>query len=111
MPKRRVDRASRVGIVRELTRRGYSSREIGERLGIAPSTVRDYRTDPERASARIRQRKLAVVGVDMPEGGTPIAGVKPRWKRGAPHRGEGMFHARVRGRQMRAIIGWYHRHG
>ena len=100
-------RQTRIELVRELKRKGYSSREIGERVGVAPSTVRDYLLDPGRVKARRRQRELGVSGVTNPSGVYPVTGMKSRWKKGGPHRGKGETNAYVRGIQMRALIGYY----
>ena len=104
----RVRRIRRIAALRS---QGLSSTQIGKRLRLAPSTVRDYERDPFRAKARRRQKRWAVEGVSMPAGGTPIAGVKGTWKKGAPHKGVGRHHNIVRGQQMRAIIGSRARRG
>ena len=104
-------RRERLRAIRAAKKRGLTSKQIGAEIGIAPSTVRDYLNDPGREKARIRQRRYSVVGISMPAGGTPIRDVKARWKRGGPHRGEGMEAARIRGRQMRAVTGYYHKGG
>jgi hypothetical protein len=98
-------RRRRVRRIAGLRAQGLNSPQIGKRLGIAPSTVRDYERDPFRQKARRRQKRWAVEGVSMPAGGTPIAGVKGRWAKGAPHKGVGKAHNLARGRQLRAVIG------
>lgn len=102
-------RRARIVKVQALKKHGFSSPEIGKRLNLAPSTVRDYLNDPYRGKARKRQRKFPVVGVSMPAGGTEISAVKTRWKSGAPAQPEGPAGAAKRGRQMRAVIGYYAR--
>ena len=104
----RVRRIRRIAALRS---QGLSSTQIGKRLRLAPSTVRDYERDPFRAKARRRQKRWAVEGVSMPAGGTPVAGVKGQWKSGGPHKGVGVAHNKARGRQMRAIIGSYAKRG
>ncbi len=106
-----IDRSERVRIVREMTRRGSTSRVIGKRLGIAESTVREYRRDPFRELARARQRRWGVTGVHMPAGGPPIRAVKGRTGKWHPHTGDSQLDAAIRGRQMRAVIGFYARRG
>ncbi len=100
----RVKRIRRIAALRS---QGLSSSQIGKRLDLAPSTVRDYERDPFRTKARRRQRRYAVEGVSMPAGGTEIASVKGSWKKGGPHEGKGRVHNQARGRQMRAVIGYY----
>lgn len=102
-------RQVRIRRVHALRAQGLSSPQIGTRLGIAPSTVRDYINDPYRQRARKRQRRWAVDGVSMPAGGTEITSVKGKWRSGGPHQGEGVAHNRARGRQMQAVIGHYAR--
>ena len=102
-------RSERVRIVRDMTSRGASSRVIGRRLGIAPSTVREYRRDPFRELARARQRRWGVTGVHMPAGGPPIRAVKGRTGKWHPHEGDSQGDAAIRGVQMRAVIGSYAR--
>lgn len=104
-------RLRRIRRIAGLRSQGLSSRQIGHRLGLAPSTVRDYVNDPFRQRARKRQRRWGVVGVSMPAGGTPIDYVKGHWKSGAPHKGASLHDAEVRGRQLRAVIGSYARRG
>lgn len=100
-----VLRLRRIRRIAGLRAQGYSSSQIGHRLGLAPSTVRDYVNDPFRQRARKRQRRWGVVGVTMPAGGTPIDYVKGHWKKGAPHKGTSLHDAEIRGRQLRAVIG------
>ena len=109
MPKVSVLRRRRIVRVQALKAQGLSSAEIGRRLKLAPSTVRDYSNDPLRKRARHRQRRYPVRGVTMPAGGTSIEAVKTHWKRGAPAGQPGLADATLRGRQMRAIIGSYAR--
>ena len=105
-----VLRKRRIVRVQALKAQGLSSVEIGRRLKLAPSTVRDYINDPLRLRARHRQRHYPVRGVHMPAGGTPIAAVKSHWKSGGPAGEPGLAGAAIRGRQMRAVIGYYARH-
>ena len=106
-PKRR----GRVELARRYKAQGLTSRAISERMGIAPSTVRDYLTDPYRRRARSRQRQLGVTGVTNPSGVYPVTNLKASgWKKGGPHRGAGATGAYVRGVQVRALIGYYSRH-
>lgn len=105
MPSVSPTRRARLTRIRELKAQGKTSAEIGEEMGLAPSTVRDYINDPFRAKARHRQLEYAVEGVHMPAGGTPITSVRPTAKF-TPHKGKGVSHNLARGRQMRAIIGW-----
>lgn len=98
-------RLRRIRRIAGLRAQGLSSSQIGKRLDLAPSTVRDYINDPFRQRARKRQRRWGVVGVTMPAGGTPIDYVKGSWKRGAPHEGVSLRDAEIRGRQLRAVIG------
>jgi hypothetical protein len=101
-------RRERLAIIRRYKRQGLTSQEIGQRTGIAPSTVRDYLTDPRRERARSRQRQLGVTGVTNPSGVYPVTKLKASgWKRGGPHRGRGAENAATRGRQVRALIGYY----
>jgi hypothetical protein len=97
----------RIRRIASLRSQGLSSPQIGKRLGIAPSTVRDYERDPFRKKARRRQLRYGVEGVSMPAGGTPIESVKAHWKSGAPAKGKGVAANLKRGRQMRAVIGSY----
>lgn len=98
-------REQRVKLVQELTAQGMSSTLIARQLGIASSTVRDYRSDPDRGLARARQAQLGVEGIAIQ--GTPVERVKRRWELGGPHKGRGSVHAAVRGKQLRAIVGYY----
>lgn len=100
-------RAERLRRIKALKRQGLSSPQIARELGIAPSTVRDYLNDPYRQKARRRQRRWAVEGVSMPAGGTEISAVKGKTKKWHPHEGKGRIHNQARGRQMRAVIGYY----
>jgi hypothetical protein len=109
LPKVSVLRKRRIARVQALKSQGLSSAEIGRRLKLAPSTVRDYSNDPLRKRARHRQRKYPVRGVHMPAGGTAIEAVKANWKRGGPAGEPGLADATLRGRQMRAVIGYYAR--
>ena len=93
-------RKARVRDVLRLRKQGLSSTEIGKRLGIKPSTVRDYWNDPYRENARIRQRKYGVIGIKT------VTEMHPPWKRSAP-----ASTASARGRQMRALTGYYARRG
>ena len=93
-------RQARVRDVLRLRKQGLSSSEIGKRLGLKPSTVRDYWNDPDRAKARIRQRKYGVVGIKT------VTEMHPPWKRSRP-----ADTASSRGRQMRALTGYYARRG
>ena len=94
-------RRRRIRRVHALHAQGLSSKAIGKRLDLAPTTVRDYLNDPLRAKARKRQAKGAVAGV------AGISSVKlDGWKRGGPVQGKGAGKARARGRQVRAIIGY-----
>lgn len=85
-----------------LRAQGLTSAAVGRRLGIAPTTVRDYWNDPLRVKARARQAQLGVAG-----GGT----VAKKWRRGGPHQGTGARHARVRAVQLGIIRGHYARKG
>ena len=98
-------RAARIRKIAALRSQGLSSPQIGKRLKLAPSTVRDYERDPYRNRARARQRTLGVSGVSMPAGGTPILAVKPGTKKWHPHKGVGVKHNAIRGVQLRAVIG------
>lgn len=98
-------RKRRVRRVAALRAQGLTSAQIGKRLGLAPSTVRDYWNDPLRRRARARQARWAVTGV------AGITSVKKEWRKGAPHPGKGAPHAAARGRQMRAVIGSYAKRG
>ena len=100
-----AERKRRIRRIHGLRSQGLTSPQIAHRLGLAPSTVRDYINDPFRQRARKRQRRWGVVGVTMPAGGTPIDYVKGTWKRGAPHEGVSLRDAEIRGRQLRAVIG------
>lgn len=102
-------RLARIEAVTKMVTEGFSTREIAELLHIAPTTVRDYRNDPERKKARKRQRKYPVTGISIPAGGTPVAAVKSRWKSGGPAGDPGLAGAAIRGRQMRAVTGYYAR--
>ena len=103
-------RRARLKRIRAYKAKGLTSPQIAKKMGIAPSTVRDYLNDPYRTKARRRQLAYAVEGVHMPAGGTPITSVKPSAKF-HPHQGRGVSHNLARGRQMRAIIGWGKRRG
>lgn len=94
-------RKARVRDVLRLTRQGKSSSEIAKQLGIAPSTVRDYRNDPYRTKARVRQRVYGVTGIKT------VTEMHPPWKKSAPSK----LGASHRGRQMRALTGYYARRG
>jgi hypothetical protein len=57
----RYTRSERVAQIEGLERRGLSTREIAEQLGLAPSTVNIYRADPD--GERQRQRRQRYQGV------------------------------------------------
>ena len=102
-------RQRRIRRVQALRSQGLSSSEIGRRLNLAPSTVRDYWGDPLRKKARVRQRRYGVSpAIHMPRG--VITSVKAPTKRwhpaGKPNTEAG---AKARNRQMRAVIGSYAR--
>ncbi|WP_404827737.1 helix-turn-helix domain-containing protein [Conexibacter stalactiti] len=59
----------------QMSRRGASRREIGERLGVAPSTVRGWLTDPAGSRAR---RRRAGYGSHCECCGTRTSGNRPR---------------------------------
>ena len=92
-------RKARVADVLRLRRQGKSSSQIAKELGLAPSTVRDYWGDPYRSKARIRQRKWGVTGIKT------VTEMHPPWKKSAPS----TLGASMRGRQMRALTGYYAR--
>lgn len=94
-------RRRRLHRVHALQAQSLTSRQVGQRLRLAPSTVRDYWNDPLRAKARARQAQLGVAGVEG------VRTVAPVWKRGGPHRGRGAVHARIRARQLAAVRGRY----
>ena len=94
-------RQARVRDVLRLRKQGLSSTEIGKKLGLKPSTVRDYWNDPNRTKARIRQRKWGVTGIKT------ATEMHPPWKKSRPS----TLGASSRGRQMRALTGYYKRHG
>lgn len=52
-------RAQRVRVIYRLRADGLTYDQIGVRLGLKPSTVRDYASDPKRRRAKQRQRNLA----------------------------------------------------
>lgn len=94
-------RRARLKAIRALKAKGRSSAEIGRELNLAPSTVRDYLNDPFRAKARRRQRRYGVTGIKT------VSEMHPPWKRSAPSEKGASY----RGRQMRALTGYYKRHG
>lgn len=94
-------RKARIRDVARLRRQGLSSTQIGERLGLKPSTVRDYWNDPYREKARRRQRKYGVTGIKT------VTEMHPPWKKSRPSEKGASF----RGRQMRALTGYYARRG
>ncbi len=97
-------RAARLKRIRALKAQGRSSAQIGSELGIAPSTVRDYLTDPNRERARKRQLSYAVdPGVSL--NGGEVTALHPS-AQFTPHKGKGRVHNAARNRQARAIIGW-----
>lgn len=100
-------RKRRVRRIASLRSQGLSSSQIGKRLNLAPSTIRDYERDPFRDKARKRQRRYAVEGVTNPSGEYEVKTMKGTWKSGGPHEGKGRVHNKTRGRQMRALIGYY----
>ncbi|MCP9491800.1 MAG: hypothetical protein MSC31_18285 [Solirubrobacteraceae bacterium MAG38_C4-C5] len=51
----RPSRSDRVEAIGELAEEGLAPREIADRLGLAPSTIRKYRRDPEGESERKRR--------------------------------------------------------
>lgn len=106
-------RQARIQRVHGLKSQGLSSKQIGERLDLAPSTVRDYLNDPLRRKARRRQLKWGIGGVHMPEGGTEILRYKKtRWKNSQKPAGPpGPAGEAKRERQMRAMIGYYRGRG
>lgn len=103
-------RAARLAAIKRLKAKGRTSSQIGRELGLAPSTVRDYLNDPDRARARKRQLRYAVEGVTMPAGGTEVTHVTASAKF-TPHKGKGRSHNLARGRQYQAIVGWGARKG
>lgn len=97
-------RAARLAQIRALKAKGYKSPQIARELGLAPSTVRDYLNDPERAKARKRQLTYAVEpGIAL--NGGEVTALRPSAKF-TPHKGRGKVHNAARNRQARAIIGW-----
>src|SRR5918992_163522 len=50
-------RAERVAQIERLERRGLTTREIAEQLGLARSTVNIYRADPEAQRQRERRKR------------------------------------------------------
>lgn len=102
-------RAKRLTEIRRLKASGRSSAQIGRELGLAPSTVRDYLTDPNRERARKRQLTYAVEpGVNL--NGGEVTALRPSAKF-TPHKGKGKGHNAARNRQARALIGWGARRG
>lgn len=51
----RPSRSDRVEAIDELAEEGLAPREIADRLGLAPSTIRKYRRDPDGESERKRR--------------------------------------------------------
>lgn len=100
-------RRERLRSIRQLKQAGLSSTEIGRELGLAPSTVRDYLNDPTRSKARIRQRARLFVLGGPTLGGTQVTDVSRKWRRGGPAKGASPTAAEKRGRQLRAIVGYY----
>lgn len=99
-------RLERLRTITELKKAGMSSSQIGRQVGLAPSTVRDYLNDPNRAKARTRQSAKLYV-LDGPTlGGTEVTQVKRRWKSGGPAKGNSIAAFEKRGRQLRAVVGW-----
>ena len=102
-------RRRNVLLVKRRTRQGATSKQIGQELGLAPSTVRDYRTDPYRDRARRRQRRYGVSPAVNLGGGlvTSVKGPTSKWHpAGNPETEAG---AAKRNRQIRAVIGSYAR--
>ncbi len=97
-------RIARIAEIGRLKSQGLSSAQIGKRLGLAPSTVRDYLTDPNRDRARRRQLSYAVDPSVSLNGGEITA--LHASKKFTPHKGRGKGHNAARNRQVRAIIGW-----
>lgn len=102
-------RAERLRKIRRLKAQGKSSSAIGREIGIAPSTVRDYLSDPNRERARKRQLSYAVDPAVNLNGGQ-VTALHPSAKF-TPHKGRGKVHNAARSRQARALIGWGHRKG
>ncbi len=99
-PQRRV----RIRRIAALRAQGLSSPQIGKRLGIAPSTVRDYENDPYRQKARRRQLSYAVEPALRLNGGE-VTAIHATAKF-TPHKGRGKTHNATRRRQAQALIGW-----
>jgi transcriptional regulator with XRE-family HTH domain len=95
--------------VQALKAKGLTSPQIGKKLGIAPSTVRDYLNDPDRAKARRRQLTHAVEPAIALNGGEVTAIRETR--KFKPHKGKGRGHNAARSRQYQAIVGWGARKG
>jgi transcriptional regulator with XRE-family HTH domain len=95
--------------VQALKAKGLTSPQIGKKLGIAPSTVRDYLNDPDRSKARRRQLTYAVEPAIQLNGGEVTAIHKTA--KFTPHKGKGRGHNAARSRQMQAVIGWGARKG
>lgn len=51
-------RKQRLRLIRRLEAQGLTSTQIGDRLGLSASTVRDIRADPNRGRVKRRQAKL-----------------------------------------------------
>ena len=105
----KATRQARVRKIAALRSQGLSSPEIGRRIGIAPSTVREYERDPTGAKRRARQLRYAVDPPVALNGGE-VVGLRPSSKF-TPHKGKGLTHNAARNRQVRAIIGWGKRKG
>jgi hypothetical protein len=104
-------RRRNVLLVKRRTRQGATSKQIGAELGIAASTVRDYRTDPYRERARRRQRRYGVSPPIFLNDGlvTSVKGPTGKWHpAGRPETEAG---AAKRNRQMRAVIASYAKRG
>lgn len=54
-------KATMVGVMQTLAARNYTMREIGKRLGLAPSTVHKYLSEAKRKNAQDIQRIQAVL--------------------------------------------------
>jgi IS30 family transposase len=104
-----VTRAARIKQIRALQAKGLKSPQIAKRLGIAPSTVRGYVSDPDRAKARRRQLSYAVEPAIALNGGEVTEIRKTR--KFTPHKGKGRAHNAARSRQYQAIVGWGARKG
>jgi hypothetical protein len=80
---RRPSRAERIAQIERLERRGLTTREIADRLGLAPSTINIYRRDPDGS---LHRRRLdgyrgRCRGCGAPTTGSGGPGGAPHWCR------------------------------